>query len=100
MSGLVALLAVIEVLAHKIDQSKMKRRIAFAALAGEPWGYMGSKQLLWQLHQGAESVEGLSLDTIDQVSTRHISRSPRPHDDCINSSCQELALSEKTHVLG
>ena len=68
MSGLVVLLAAIELLASQLNQASMTRRVAFAVFAGEPWGYMGSKQVLWKMHQGDESVAGLSLESIDQVS--------------------------------
>ena len=48
------------------------RRVAFAALAGEPWGFMGSRQLLWALEEGgaaggANPVEGLDLAGIEAV---------------------------------
>jgi nicastrin len=39
----------------------------FAALAGEPWGYMGSKRLLWDMSRGRVFTAGLNLTDIDQV---------------------------------
>lgn len=44
-----------------------RRRLAFAALAGEPWGYMGSKRLLWEAASGENSTEGLALERVSQV---------------------------------
>ena len=67
LSGLVVMLAAAEVLANHTRQKNMTRRVAFASLAGEPWGFMGSKRLLWDLHQKSGSVNGLTLDSIDQV---------------------------------
>jgi hypothetical protein len=43
------------------------RQLLFVALAGEGWGYMGSKRLLWELSQGSTAVQGLKLDMVDQV---------------------------------
>ena len=56
------------------------RQLVFVGLAGEPWGYMGSRRLLWDMHkasidppsaQGQDPasayVAGLQLDDIDQV---------------------------------
>ncbi len=39
----------------------------FAAFAGEPWGYMGSKRFLWELHSRENSTKPLTLEAIDQV---------------------------------
>jgi nicastrin len=44
------------------------RQIVFLALAGEPWGYMGSKAFLWELQRGGVTVEGLDLALVDEVS--------------------------------
>ena len=44
-----------------------QRRLVVAAFAGEPWGYMGSKRFLWELHNGENSTRPLSLEAIDQV---------------------------------
>jgi hypothetical protein len=39
----------------------------FVAFSGDPWGYMGSKRFLWELHSRQNSTAGLTLDAIDQV---------------------------------
>ena len=43
------------------------RQFVFVALAGEPWGYMGSKAFLWELERGGVAVQGLDLALVDQV---------------------------------
>ena len=43
------------------------RQIVFLALTGEPWDYMGSRRLMWEINNNATSVSGLDLSRIDQV---------------------------------
>ena len=62
-----ALLAAAEVLGNASAATNYTRRLVFAALAGEPWGLMGSRRLLWQMHAGHASTRGLSLIDIEQV---------------------------------
>ncbi len=61
------MLGVAEVLGNSSAPGAFQRRIVFAALAGEPWGYMGSKRLLWAMNQSQASVAGIPLHLIDQV---------------------------------
>jgi hypothetical protein len=52
MSGLIAMLAAASILGNAGGAGAAPRyakRIAFAALAGEPWGYMGSKRMLFEV---------------------------------------------------
>lgn len=67
LSGLIALLAAAEILGNSSMAAGYQRRLVFAAFAGEPWGYMGSKRFLWELHSGENSTHPLSLAAIDQV---------------------------------
>lgn len=73
LSGLVAMLTALQLLARGSNSSSggpgadFQRQLVFAALAGEPWGYMGSRAFLWQLESGAASVAGLDLSLVDQV---------------------------------
>ena len=67
LSGLIAMLAAAEILGNNTLNAQYERRLVFAAFAGEPWGYMGSKRLLWELHTGEKSTKPLTLDAIDQV---------------------------------
>lgn len=67
LSGLIAMLAAAEILGNSTHAQGYERRLVFAALAGEPWGYMGSKRFLWELHKGENSTKPLSLLAVDQV---------------------------------
>lgn len=68
MSGLAAMLAAAELLANHTEPVQFRRRIVFMALAGEPWGNMGSRRLLWEMSQHENSTQGLHLPNIDQVT--------------------------------
>lgn len=61
------MLAAAEALGNASVAGNYSRRLAFAALAGEPWGLMGSRRLLWQMHAGDPSVHGLRLDAVEQA---------------------------------
>ncbi len=70
VSGLIAMLAAAEALgssnasaALAAAGARYQRRLVFAALAGEPWGLMGSKRLLWELSTAPSnsSLAGLAL---------------------------------------
>ncbi|CAL8470795.1 g10337 [Coccomyxa elongata] len=67
LSGLVAMLAAAEALGNSSYADVYRKRIVFAAFSGEPWGYMGSKRFLWELHSGENSTRGLSLNQIEQM---------------------------------
>ena len=74
LSGLLTLLGVAEILGNSSAPGAFQRRIVFAALAGEPWGYMGSRRLLWAMQQSHASVTGLPLHRVDQVSLESMSK--------------------------
>ena len=61
------MLAAAEALANGTDPTAWKKRVVFMALVGEPWGYMGSKRLLWELAIGGNGTQGLQLEDIEQV---------------------------------
>ncbi len=61
------MLAAAEILGNSTMSTQYERRLVFAAFAGEPWGYMGSKRFLWELHTGENSTRPLTLYAIDQV---------------------------------
>ncbi|GBF91523.1 nicastrin [Raphidocelis subcapitata] len=69
LSGLVALLAAASLLGDSpaLRAGAADRQVVFLALAGEPWGYMGSKSFLWELERRGAAVAGLDLGLIDQV---------------------------------
>ncbi|KAF8060585.1 zinc finger CCCH domain-containing protein 40 [Scenedesmus sp. PABB004] len=66
LSGLVALLGALQVLRGAAGAG-YTRRVVFLALAGEPWGYMGSRRLLWEASQGSNATAGLDLALVEQV---------------------------------
>mmetsp|Transcript_423 Transcript_423/g.1083 ORF Transcript_423/g.1083 Transcript_423/m.1083 type:complete len:756 (+) Transcript_423:101-2368(+) len=75
LSGLLAMLMSMHILKGAGASSMYTRQLVFVGLAGEPWGYMGSRRLLWDMHRanadpGAAPdpyVAGLHLDDVDQV---------------------------------
>lgn len=67
LSGLTAMLAAAEILGNASDPGSYSRRLIFAGLAGEPWGFMGSKRLLWEMRQQANSTAPLQLADLEQV---------------------------------
>ncbi|PNW82792.1 hypothetical protein CHLRE_06g294400v5 [Chlamydomonas reinhardtii] len=67
MSGLIAGLVAMSLLVRANHTATYARQLAFAALPGEAFGYMGSKRLLYEMQLNSTFVRGLSLDLIDQV---------------------------------
>lgn len=69
LSGLIAMLAAAEILGSEANSAavveKYSRRVVFLAVMGEPWDFMGSRRLLWEMEQGSSSVDGLSLDAVE-----------------------------------
>lgn len=72
LSGLVAMLAALRVLRNAAAASggaeRYAKRIVFLALAGEAWGYMGSRRLLYDADSGSNSTQGLRMQLVEQVS--------------------------------
>lgn len=70
LSGLLALLTAIHLLHEAGPFSDFPNRLVFTALTGEPWDYMGSRRLLWELGKGAEFTKGtipLKMSRVKQV---------------------------------
>eukprot|EP00887_Chlorella_sp_A99_P003619 scaffold7.g3619.t1 len=68
VSGLIALLAAANILGSApAPGAAYSRHVVFGALAGEAWGHMGSKRLLWEAAQGNASVKGLSLGSVEAI---------------------------------
>lgn len=68
LSGLVAMLAAAQILSNGTQAGQgFSARVVFAALAGEPWGAMGSRRLVHDMLQGANSTAGLKLDRVEKV---------------------------------
>ena len=95
LSGLVAMLAAAEALGNASAAGNYSRRLAFVALAGEPWGLMGSRRLLWQMHAGDPSVHGLRLDAVEQArpaATHVLGRMPGMHAELVLGSAEVTKL--------
>jgi len=67
MSGLLALLVAAEAVGAAQDSGGFRRRLVFTAVAGDVWGNMGTRRLLWDLHRGSSATAGLHLSDIDQI---------------------------------
>lgn len=71
ISGLIAMMAAAQVLGSTENDplvvQSYQKRIIFLAVTGEPWGYMGSRRLLWEMENGNLSVQGLELDSIEGI---------------------------------
>ena len=83
MGSLITLLAVADILGNNTAAlATYKKRLVLTALMGEPWGYMGSKRLLWDMYNHADTTTGLDVDNIEQASPLHVagqmSFSPEP----------------------
>ncbi len=87
------MLGAAEVLGNSSAPGAFQRRIVFAALAGEPWGYMGSQRFLWAINQCQASVSGLPFHRIDQVLLALVCDPPACScagtckDPCISGQC-------------
>ncbi|EFJ51228.1 hypothetical protein VOLCADRAFT_103599 [Volvox carteri f. nagariensis] len=67
VSGLISALVALTLLATANDTASYSRQLAFVALPGEAFDYMGSKRLLYEMNLNSTFVQGLRLDLIDQV---------------------------------
>ncbi len=68
MGSLITLLAVADILGNNTAVvATYSKRLVLTALMGEPWGFMGSKRLLWEMYDESDTTTGLNLDVIEQV---------------------------------
>jgi nicastrin len=81
LSGLVVMMAAAQALGSVDNNNKnsngdgdgvvlvenFQKRIVFLALMGEPWYFMGSRRLLWEIDNGSLAVQGLDLDNIEAI---------------------------------
>jgi nicastrin len=76
LSGLIAMLAAAQALGsvennnnnnRLLAEQKYKKRIIFLAVMGEPWDFMGSRRLLYELENGNVAVQGLDVDSIEAI---------------------------------
>ena len=50
-----------------IPSHTCRRQLVFAAITGDPWNYMGSRRLSWDIERGTTYTAGLNWTDIDQV---------------------------------
>ncbi|KAI5082078.1 hypothetical protein GOP47_0001821 [Adiantum capillus-veneris] len=67
LSGLLALLAAVDVLSSIPDSHNWEKQLVIAVFTGEAWGYLGSRQFLNQLANGGSFVQGLNRSLIHQI---------------------------------
>ncbi|GAB4818162.1 hypothetical protein N2152v2_005208 [Parachlorella kessleri] len=79
VSGLIAVLAAAQILGMGGGAGDFTRRVLFGALAGETWGYMGSKRMLWEMASGNASMAGIDLASVETVlEVRQVGRAMGP----------------------
>jgi hypothetical protein len=72
LSGLIAMMAAAQALGSientpLVPEQRYQKRIIFLAVMGEPWDFMGSRRLLWEMENGTLSVQGLDLESIEGI---------------------------------
>ncbi|KXZ43598.1 hypothetical protein GPECTOR_86g392 [Gonium pectorale] len=67
ISGLISSLVALSLLVRAGHTATYSRQLAFAALPGEAFGYMGSKRLLYEMSVNSTFTRGLRMDLVDQV---------------------------------
>ena len=93
MGSLITLLAVADILGNNTAAvATYSKRLVLTALMGEPWGFMGSKRLLWEMYNKADTTTGLTLDIIEQVFfsflfIEQVWLTASCHSHCYTSGC-------------
>lgn len=67
ISGLIALLAVVDALSNVDGLEELNKQFVFLVLTGEAWGYLGSRRLFLEFDQQSDSIRGLNLTTVEMV---------------------------------
>ncbi|KAG8373502.1 hypothetical protein BUALT_Bualt11G0030800 [Buddleja alternifolia] len=67
ISGLIALLAVVDSLSHLDGLEELNKQLVFVVLTGEVWGYLGSRRFFLESDQQSETMKGLDLAMIETV---------------------------------
>ena len=97
LSGLLAMLAAAKALGAAQDCSGYRRRLVFAAMAGDMWGAMGTRRLLWELQSGSAATAGLNLADIDQVPSRaKLCQTCAEPEACLRSHSKTTEATSKT----
>ncbi|KAL3613529.1 hypothetical protein CASFOL_042563 [Castilleja foliolosa] len=66
ISGLIALLAVVDALSH-LGLEELNKQLVFVVLTGEAWGYLGSRRLFLESDLQSETMKGLDTTMIETV---------------------------------
>ena len=99
MGSLITLLAVADILGNNTAAvATYSKRLVLTALMGEPWGFMGSKRMLWEMYNKADSTSGLDVGNIDQASTVQIVSSSNTVGDTAGP-CLSVAINLQTNEL-
>ncbi|XP_042017949.1 nicastrin isoform X2 [Salvia splendens] len=67
ISGLIAMLAVVDALSHVDGLAELNKQLVFLVLTGEAWGYLGSRRFFEEFDQQSDAIKGLNLTTIEMV---------------------------------
>mmetsp|Transcript_23262 Transcript_23262/g.59421 ORF Transcript_23262/g.59421 Transcript_23262/m.59421 type:complete len:704 (-) Transcript_23262:480-2591(-) len=67
LTGVVAMLTALDILRSANASANYTRQLVFAAITGDPWNYMGSRRLSWDIERGTTYTAGLNWTDIDQV---------------------------------
>ncbi|MCO5593528.1 hypothetical protein L7F22_047542 [Adiantum nelumboides] len=67
LSGLLTLLAAVDVLSNIPDPDSWDKQLVIVVFTGEAWGYLGSRQFLYQLSNEGSFVQGLNRSLIHQI---------------------------------
>ncbi|KAL6537670.1 hypothetical protein OROHE_012297 [Orobanche hederae] len=67
ISGLIALLAVVDALSHLDGLEELNKQLVFVVLTGEAWGYLGSRRFFLESDQQLDTMKGLDLAMIETV---------------------------------
>ncbi|KAK6127422.1 hypothetical protein DH2020_038843 [Rehmannia glutinosa] len=67
ISGLIALLAVVDALSRLGGLEELNKQLVFVVLTGEAWGYLGSRRFFLESDQQSDTMKGLDLAMIETV---------------------------------
>ncbi|KAL0430470.1 UNVERIFIED_CONTAM: Nicastrin [Sesamum radiatum] len=67
ISGLIALLAVVDALSHLDGLEELNKQLVFVVLTGESWGYLGSRRFFLESDKQSDTIKGLDLAMLETV---------------------------------
>ncbi|EPS72923.1 hypothetical protein M569_01828, partial [Genlisea aurea] len=67
ISGLIALLAVVDSLSRLGGLDKLNKQFVFVVFTGEAWGYLGSRRFFLESEQMSAAMKGLDLAAIETI---------------------------------